>query len=733
MLPTHDTILKVTRDNKVVFKMYEKETCSKQTIHKKSAMGENMKNQILSQDLIRRLMNTSEDLDKEYREQVVDDYAKKILNSGYSRDQTIRILVNGIKGYENKRRRRIKEGRRLRTTARESRSRRYRKKLLAKSTWFKGSKDSTNTIPRTEESKKKKQKSRTDKEPAKEQTVYKSVLFVENTEGGEFLNRMRELSKALSSSLGFGIKIVERCGSSLRSKFPLSTLWEGSKCGRKDCTTCNQNAEKIPHCTKTSVVYENICQRCNKEAGGKKDLENVVEDSIYVGESSRSIYERSKEHWEDWRSKSSKSHILKHQELAHGGAEDPLFIMRPVKYFRTALSRQVGEAVRIMRRGGACSILNSKSEYDRCRIPRLVMEEEDETENRRMEEKDLQEDLNSIEEHADAWRNLRFSEKQKEDKLRWAEGAKTTKRRIKNKEAPGIQHKRIKKLKYDLLGESWGEGEQEMPLECKDDSNPLSIPYPSTPPSPPPPQKIIGMVDRPKQTRITSFLSEGSAASQTQSQTPEIRSHENEDYAIFEQSEKPTAPEDNDVFQCVSEAGSIGTTDTKIPGSKNTAKTPKISVAKPDAQIGPLKREVPGPAGRSLGPIFPGAQSQIEVASNDSNRELPPCITDKRGHCDQHAIKMSKVSVSSKKWCDRGKGKGFGWKTFKTTKYICKLRLSSTNNTPDLDLTEGGSVIDNYQHEKKKGGSEMDAGVDNQIGVPEHSKGSGLEITIQTT
>ena len=29
-----------------------------------------------------------------------------------------------------------------------------------------------------------------------------------------------------------------------------------------------------------------------------------------------------------------------------------------------------------------------------------------------------------------------------------------------------------------------------------------------------------------------------------------------------------------------------------------------------NAQIGPLKREVPGPAGRSLGPLFPGAQSQ---------------------------------------------------------------------------------------------------------------------------
>ena len=78
----------------------------------KSAMGENIKSQILSQDLIRRLLNTSEDLSKEYREHVVDEYGKKILNSGYTREQAIRILVNGIKGYENKRRRRIKEGRR---------------------------------------------------------------------------------------------------------------------------------------------------------------------------------------------------------------------------------------------------------------------------------------------------------------------------------------------------------------------------------------------------------------------------------------------------------------------------------------------------------------------------------------------------------------------------------------------------------------------------------------------
>ena len=65
-----------------------------------------------------------------------------------------------------------------------------------------------------------------------------------------------------------------------------------------------------------------------------------------------------------------------------------------------------------MRRGGAYSILNSKSECDRCKIPRLVQEDEDEAENKRQEERELQDDLSSIKKHADAWRTLRFSEKQ---------------------------------------------------------------------------------------------------------------------------------------------------------------------------------------------------------------------------------------------------------------------------------------------------------------------------------
>ena len=73
-------------------------------------------------------------------------------------------------------------------------------------------------------------------------------------------------------------------------------------------------------------------------------------------------------------------------------------MFKVVSSHRTALNRQIREAVRIRRRGGAASILNSKSEFNRCQIPRLVVEiEDEETRLRRLEEEKLEQDeLNGI-------------------------------------------------------------------------------------------------------------------------------------------------------------------------------------------------------------------------------------------------------------------------------------------------------------------------------------------------
>ena len=81
-----------------------------------------------------------------------------------------------------------------------------------------------------------------------------------------------------------------------------------------------------------------------------------------------------KEHWDSFRNKHSDSHILKHWTVHHGSIGEPHFIMKVVNFYRTALSRQVGEAVRIHKRG---LVLNSKSEYSRCSISRLSLDQQE--------------------------------------------------------------------------------------------------------------------------------------------------------------------------------------------------------------------------------------------------------------------------------------------------------------------------------------------------------------------
>ena len=63
--------------------------------------------------------------------------------------------------------------------------------------------------------------------------------------------------------------------------------------------------------------------------------------------------------------------------------------------FQDALTRQVAEAVRIELRGE--NVLNSKSEYTRCRIPRLVIDQAEWRKNKQNEKAELED---SIEETA---------------------------------------------------------------------------------------------------------------------------------------------------------------------------------------------------------------------------------------------------------------------------------------------------------------------------------------------
>ena len=120
---------------------------------------------------------------------------------------------------------------------------------------------------------------------------------------------------------------------------------------------------------------------------------------------------------------------------------------RAVTYCGSALERQVTEAVRIQKRGGEDMILNSKTEYNRCRIPRLVVEQLDEERIEREEEeiaKNTQQDLMNTQL---AWEDAKFTKRREERK-----------KISKEKEGKGKESKREKARVFTLIEEDWGHG-----------------------------------------------------------------------------------------------------------------------------------------------------------------------------------------------------------------------------------------------------------------------------------
>ena len=106
----------------------------------------------------------------------------------------------------------------------------------------------------------------------------------------------------------------------------------------------------------------------------KKRLLRDAKLHKYIGETSRSMYERGLEHQRDLAELKPESHMLKHflEHHAEEELEKMKFGARIIKTARTAFNRQIGESVYIQENASKHFILNSKSEYNRCALPRLT-------------------------------------------------------------------------------------------------------------------------------------------------------------------------------------------------------------------------------------------------------------------------------------------------------------------------------------------------------------------------
>ena len=286
-LATLDTEIRVEESNLISYRQYEKPTTTNTVLMKRSALEENSKVQILANELARRLGNTDERQDSIVVGGVVDKFCQKLLTSGYSPTQTRKITLCGIRGWERRKIRARTERGKLFRTSEYSRSGRIKKKTTGKNNWFRKKRKSTKSTK--SQSKEESNKAATgggikykesatggkkevlscntqDKQDSsKEEIRTAAVMFVENTKEGGLVRKLRKVIERVKGILGYSVKIVERAGTPLKLMFPLTKIGQGGECGKDDCVTCTQESRKeiLPPCNKRSVVYENICTKCN--------------------------------------------------------------------------------------------------------------------------------------------------------------------------------------------------------------------------------------------------------------------------------------------------------------------------------------------------------------------------------------------------------------------------------------------------------------------------------------
>ena len=213
-------------------------------------------------------------------------------------------------------------------------------------------------------------------------------MFIPYTPNGELAKILRDNENKLEDLTGTRLKIVERTGTKLVDLITRSNPWQGLDCQRENCLLCFTKSQteklKSQECTKRNIVYETRCRTCEDneklrieelEIDEKSKLEEIKKLKIfkYIGETSRSAFERGWEYVNDMATLNKRSHMLKHVIMNHPEDDmaDVKFGMKVLKFCQTSFERQVLEAVTIQKERKTHHLLNSRTEYNRSSLPRL--------------------------------------------------------------------------------------------------------------------------------------------------------------------------------------------------------------------------------------------------------------------------------------------------------------------------------------------------------------------------
>ena len=223
---------------------------------------------------------------------------------------------------------------------------------------------------------------------------YMTVMEIPNTANSSLLKLFAYKEPKLAKMSNYQIKYVEQSGTKLADIFQRKI--QPKRCTRDDCYVCEIHKKRLlkgnSGCKKTGVVYRATCTECS---GDDTDKSRVQE--CYIGETSRSLYERTSEHRSGALNIENNNFIVKHWASRHRDLpEPPEFKFEVIRRFPDAMSRLVFESVKIESEG----TLNSKSEWRGSVKTRLKVEEPKWIQNKRemLEEIEKKEETRIIEE-----------------------------------------------------------------------------------------------------------------------------------------------------------------------------------------------------------------------------------------------------------------------------------------------------------------------------------------------
>ena len=281
---------------------------SKHVLHKESAISRGSKINILVNELLRVMRNTSLRVQQEEKDKHIQHFINKMQFSGYNQEDRVQVYQKAKRKFEEKTRGRevyphVDKATRMKESTRE--------KVQKRKEWFK-------------------------------QGKYKGVFYVDATPGGSLA---KECQKVLDRC-DIPIKTMEKTGDSIKKLLTKSNPFKPNNCGDPSCPVCTRDC-KI-NCRSSDVVYQNYCVH-RDSCGGE-----------YDGETSDIIRDRFKEHLDDARLRPETSYMQKHIEEHHNGEQVEFKVKILGSCPGDAMLRQCMEAVMIRDKNPS---MNSRAEW----------------------------------------------------------------------------------------------------------------------------------------------------------------------------------------------------------------------------------------------------------------------------------------------------------------------------------------------------------------------------------